>query len=367
MYVNTPEALPAFEQLCEVATSCAIDVEFMRRRTYRPIVALIQLYINNQYTILFDPLALDAPPAFIKMLKNPNCVKVFHACPQDLEALYLKYDFFPENIFDTQVAAAFCGMGYQMGLARFLNELLGIELVKGQQQSDWCKRPLTESQLSYAQNEVIWLYDAYKKVEQKLIECHNLDFYHAYMQEYTSYFQNQIQQVEVPPYSIKGTGTFNAKSLTRAVHLANWRLQQAMDHDLPINWVLKHDTLLFIAQSKIAGYEIWQTLHKQRQNYNKRVKEALEIELKELDQLDASEYIAPIKHVKPSDDEKKVLGKLMNLIGKIAKERSIAAEILAPRAKVMHLVQSGIHVPASLLDGWRAELLQDVFEENLNK
>jgi ribonuclease D len=96
---------------------CVLDVEFVRRRTYWPLVALVQLGFRGQEPLIIDAVAVRELAPLTAVLRRPDCLKILHAASQDLEALELCCHALPEPIFDTQVAAALCGHGYQCSLA----------------------------------------------------------------------------------------------------------------------------------------------------------------------------------------------------------------------------------------------------------
>ena len=66
---------------------------------------------------------------------------------EDLELLKLLMDTVPIRVFDTQLASAFAGYGYSLGYRDLVLELLGATLDKGETRSDWCRRPLSATQL----------------------------------------------------------------------------------------------------------------------------------------------------------------------------------------------------------------------------
>ena len=132
------------------------DTEFIRERTYYPVLALVQVSWAGQPPVLIDPLHITDWKPFHEILKNSSICKVFHAGRQDLEIFYNQMQCLPENLFDTQIAAAMCGLGEQIGYSALVSKLLGVQLAKGNSYTNWLKRPLTEAQLSYARDDVLY-------------------------------------------------------------------------------------------------------------------------------------------------------------------------------------------------------------------
>ena len=110
---------------------------------------------DGQTTVaLVDPLAVDPEP-LAQVLAGPG-VMVAHAATQDLEVLSRACRVLPARLFDTQVAAGFLGYG-SASLASLVERFLGVRLAKGDRLTDWSRRPLTPSQISYAASDVAHL------------------------------------------------------------------------------------------------------------------------------------------------------------------------------------------------------------------
>lgn len=145
----------------------ALDTEFMRTETFYPEAGLIQL--SDGHTVwLLDPLPISAWQPFAQWLESPNTLKVLHSCSEDLEVLQRLCAALPTPLFDTQLAAAFLGLGHSMGYARLVQEVLGLELPKGETRSDWLQRPLSEMQIRYAAEDTLHLFELYQALEARL-------------------------------------------------------------------------------------------------------------------------------------------------------------------------------------------------------
>lgn len=145
----------------------ALDTEFMRTETFYPEAGLIQLS-DGQTVWLLDPLPITAWQPFAQWLESPNTLKVLHSCSEDLEVLQRLCAALPTPLFDTQLAAAFLGLGHSMGYARLVQEVLGLELPKGETRSDWLQRPLSEMQIRYAAEDTLHLFELYQALEARL-------------------------------------------------------------------------------------------------------------------------------------------------------------------------------------------------------
>ncbi len=145
----------------------ALDTEFMRTETFYPEAGLIQLSDGHRVWLL-DPLPITTWQPFAEWLESSNTLKVLHSCSEDLEVLQRLCAALPTPLFDTQLAAAFLGLGHSMGYARLVQDVLGLELPKGETRSDWLQRPLSEMQIRYAAEDTLHLFELYQALEARL-------------------------------------------------------------------------------------------------------------------------------------------------------------------------------------------------------
>src|ERR1700691_2781826 len=150
-------ALAEFCRRQEDAQFVTIDTEFMRDKTYWPILCLVQVAGPDEAAAL-DPLApgMDLAPLFTLMART-SVLKVFHAARQDIEIFYNLTGAVPTPLFDTQVAAMVCGFGDSVSYETLAGRLAGAHIDKSSRFTDWARRPLTDRQLKYALEDVTHL------------------------------------------------------------------------------------------------------------------------------------------------------------------------------------------------------------------
>src|SRR4051812_47096876 len=124
--IDTAAALTAFAAGAARATTLALDTEFMREKTYRAELCLLQL-ADGANAVCIDPLAIPDLAPLVPLLTSSATVKVMHAARQDLEVL-LPAVGLVTPVFDTQIAAALAGHPSQVGYAELVRRLLGVEL-----------------------------------------------------------------------------------------------------------------------------------------------------------------------------------------------------------------------------------------------
>ena len=243
--ITTNEALQNFCADVASAPFLAVDTEFMRETTYWPKLCLIQA-ATPEHAAIIDPLAdgLDLEP-FLALMRDPAIVKVFHACRQDTE-IFVKLGSMPVPIFDTQVAAMAAGFGDQVSYDSLVRQMLRIELDKGSRFTDWSRRPLSDSQLTYALGDVTHLAALYPKLCERLQRDGRLEWVMAEMADLSdpaAYDTNPVnawKRLKPKKYA--------AKYLAAFVAAAVWRERAAQERDQPRGRILKDEAIDEIAQ-----------------------------------------------------------------------------------------------------------------------
>ena len=150
-------------------TVVAVDTEFMRRNTFYPKVALVQLCFGDE-ALLIDPLAITDTSPLASLLSDQAVTKVLHSASEDLEVFSRWLDVLPQPLFDTQRAAALLDQGFGLGYSSVVKQVCDIDLPKGETTSDWLRRPLSASQCEYAAQDVAWLLPVWRHMEQMCLQ-----------------------------------------------------------------------------------------------------------------------------------------------------------------------------------------------------
>ena len=153
--IDTPAALEDLVGRLVAETDFGMDTEFLRERTYRAELCLLQVTVGAEPRCI-DPLALPALTPLQTLMAGTQPQKILHSGRQDLEVLWPLTGPIA-GVFDTQIAAALAGFPAQIGYAELVKRILGVELAKGQTRTDWSRRPLTAAQLDYALDDVRYL------------------------------------------------------------------------------------------------------------------------------------------------------------------------------------------------------------------
>ncbi len=243
-FINTNDALAEYCLSLQSKKVIALDTEFLRVRTFYPKPGLFQLN-DGDNIVLIDPCAITQWDEFKAVLVNPEIIKVFHACDEDIELLHHFLGVETMPVFDTQVAAAFCGYDFCMGYQRLIKKMLDVDLEKSSSRSDWMQRPLTQKQLHYAVDDVRYLLTIYEQLKKDL-EARNL--LHIIEEEYGSVLSTiKNDNYENAYLRVKQAWKLNPQEFAVLKALATWREEMMREKDMPRNKIAKNDALMTLA------------------------------------------------------------------------------------------------------------------------
>ena len=245
------DALAAFCRRQSAASFVTIDTEFMRDRTYWPILCLVQI-AGPEESAALDPLApaIDLTPLFA-LLAERRVLKVFHAARQDIEIFFNLTGAVPDPIFDTQVAAMVCGFGEAASYETLAGKLAGATIDKSSRFTDWSHRPLTERQLRYAMADVVPLRAVYEKLAARLDKTGRASWLEEEMATLTDPETYRLDP-KLAWRRLKVRSS-NRRMLALVEALAAWRETTAQQRDIPRSRVLRDESILEIAAHAPRG------------------------------------------------------------------------------------------------------------------
>jgi len=344
-YVRTAEQLGAALEKLAASPFVAIDTEFLRERTYFPKFCLLQI-AHDTYCALIDVLALPTLMPLLNFLNDRERLKVLHAAHQDLEVLAWAHGTalgtsiapIAGPFLDTQVAAAFLDMPASIGYADLVQRRLNHTLEKGQSRTDWSQRPLSDAQLLYAADDVIYLVELYHNLKKAL--GHTLRW---------GWIEEDAEQLEDPRLyatdpleawqRLRGLEQLEPEPRAAAKALAEWRERRAIHKDRPRNWILTDDALRAIAEQLPTTVEALGHIKGLPAGLvQKRGEELLKL-------LADSKMNAlnepPARDMRPTRSQQKKVSSLMEFVRKEGARLHISPERLATRREVEALVFSG--------------------------
>jgi len=248
LFVDTQKKLQRAVNDFERAKVLSIDTEYDSFRYFREILCLIQIHANNT-TYVFDPLENLNLSFLGKYFDNQRIVKILHAADNDIRLLKRDYKFNFKNIFDTHRAALLLGF-QQLSLEKMIKEFVGVELKKNKkiQRSRWDSRPLTEEQLEYAVQDVIYLPALYEKQSAALgIK----DLKDAAAEAFVKIADTNWREKRLDRHGhtkIKGYYCLNQEQKELIKRLYIWRFHRAKDENRAVFMFLPDKNLLELAQ-----------------------------------------------------------------------------------------------------------------------
>lgn len=227
------------------ADAVAVDTEFMRRNTFFPQIALLQLSAG-EHAILIDPLGIEDTSPIRDLLADQNIVKVLHSASEDLEVFDHWLHLLPQPLFDTQRAAGFLDRGFGLGYRAMVEAYCGVHLDKGETRSDWLQRPLTTSQCDYAALDVAYLLPIYREMRVAVESENKLDWV---FEDGRTASDSAGSASESYYLRIKSAWKLDARQLAILRALCEWREEQAVTRDKPRSWIIPDAACLDIARS----------------------------------------------------------------------------------------------------------------------
>lgn len=336
----------------------AVDMEFIPERTYEAELCLVQVATDDEAWVI-DPLGQADMYPIWERIANPDILKVVHAGDQDLDLAYMGSNLIPQNVFDTQIAAGFLGFGYPIGYSKLLTGILGKSVAKTESYTDWRRRPLTDSQIQYAIDDVKHLLSMYDKLAKNLSKINRLEWVQEECRKYCdiSYYEKDTSRDFL---RIKGANALDRRGLGILRELTNWRHAEASRSNRPLRSILADGVLLEVARrppQQISDIERVRGIRPdQLRSYGNSllqvVKEGLSLAQSDLPHWPESRI--------PSRREIMICDVLFTVLKLLAYDLDIAAELVATRSIIEGLVRrhaenrmEGSTLP--LLNGWRWE------------
>ncbi len=148
----------------------AIDTEAMGLNPHRDRLCLVQLSRGDgdAHLVQFAPGCYNAPN-LLRLLSDPEIVKLFHFARFDIAILYHYLGVMPRPLYCTKIASRLVRtFTDRHGLRDLCRDVLGVDLKKEQQSSDWGAASLSEEQLRYAASDVLHLHGLRARLDAML-------------------------------------------------------------------------------------------------------------------------------------------------------------------------------------------------------
>jgi len=363
---------PALEQLCDRLASAkiiGIDTEFVSEDTYFPDLCLIQISTESELAVV-DPLAVKDLRPFWKVMVEGEHVTVLHAGREELNFYLRAANAVPKKLFDVQIAAGFCSNEYPSAYGSVVSKFLGNSPAKGEQRTDWRRRPLSEAQVHYALEDVRYLLPLYDRLTQILSERERLGWFQEEMEKW----QQEVISASTRKdwRRVSGIGKLSSRNLAIVRELWHWRNEEAQTRDQPARRILRDDLLVELAKRKVDTPERIMAIRGMERSGAKRKA----VELAECVRRGLS---APLEGI-TQHSSRVTMPSQLNLLGQflapalgtISRRAEIAASLVGTASDVRELIayRLGFLKPMEgdvplLASGWREILVGTVIDDLL--
>ncbi len=261
------------EEFCAQARQSgrfAFDTEFVMEDVFETELCLVQLAVDHtdsksdpagkaaeaakeggpSTVALIDPfLQLDLRLVW-ELICDPNVETVVHAGQEDLGLCVQHTGKPPRNLFDVQIAAGLAGYEYPLSLQRLVHAIKHVRLHKAKTLTDWRKRPLSQSQITYAAEDVRFLPGVRDQLHHRLSKQKRLDWA---TEEFARFEDPALYEhvEEEKLLRVKGMGSLRDRQLAIARELLTWREGLARRYNRPVRAVLKDHLLVEIAKLEL--------------------------------------------------------------------------------------------------------------------
>jgi ribonuclease D len=359
MIENASQLIELLSQI-ESSERVAIDTEADSLHCYREKLCLLQISVSANRTdssggepgedYVIDPLAgTDLAPLTSGLATKEIVV---HGADFDLRLLRRTFDFRPQRIFDTVIAARLLGIK-EFSLAALVQRQFGVELSKGSQKANWAQRPLPQRMVEYAINDTHYLLPMAGKFEDELSAAGRLDWFHQSCQRALE--QAAIDRVRDADeaWRISGAGKLRGRAAAVLRELWQWRESEAEAVDRPPFHILQNQELIRSAErfasGNIADYRHFSA--RRRQAFREAAERAL--------QLPEADWPVSLRRFgnRPSHEIVRRAEELKQRRDRITGELGLESAFVAPRS-TLEAIAADPSSAEALLVPWQRQLLQ---------
>lgn len=359
-FINTDAGLVAFAEESRGVEWMGFDTEFIGEKRYYTLLCLIQVSTERGY-YLIDPLAIDDLSPFLDFLEDPDVIIITHAGDNDYRLLNQQFGTIPQNVFDTQVAAGFIGHRYPMSFGKLVEAETGTQLGKGFAVTDWTQRPMSNKQVKYALNDVIFLRELYDSIMGKLAANGRQ---HWALEECAAFTKEDYYFRDPNHEFINSNIARSSRTKERVflLRLYEWRRSTAESKNYSKEMILQSKIISQIVRGVRGGMD---AMLDNRRLPPKTIKRYGDMFIRFYNDDATPEELEIVKSIQRSSREEEEDDMLIELLYLLMKYRASAAEIshslVMPRNAIKRMKQDPEVRKKLLGSGWRRELLGDEF------
>lgn len=369
LQVTTPEDLATLCRQIDSARRVGFDTEFVSEDTFRPQLCLVQV-ITDEGMAVVDPLAVPDLTPMWNALANGDHVSICHAAREEINFSLTAINRPPARVFDTQLAAAFCSNEYPGAYSTVVARILGKTPAKGEQRTDWRRRPLSTEQIKYALEDVRYLIPLYEELNARIERLGR----RSWFEEESASFLAEVSNARSRQRwrKVSGIGNLAPRNLAIVRELWLWRQEEAERRDIPPRRVLRDDLIVELAKRKSSDVSKIRDLRGMTYRSLKHV-------LDEIAACIERGLSAPLDEIKPPrsgamPSQLNLLGQvLVPAITSVCRRQQIAASLACTATDIREMIayqigfgdRNATELPV-LAQGWRAELIGTLIDDLLS-
>ena len=233
---------------------CAIDTEADSLHSYQEKLCLIQFSCNDVHAII-DPLAIADEDMSLLIRFLDRCEVWMHGADFDMWMFRKAYDWIPDVVYDTQIAARLVGFE-QFGLAHLVEHFFNVKLSKQSQRADWGRRPLPDKMIRYAINDVVFVLQLADLLLKKIRELGREEWF----LESCAVARKNVEARTGPDpdqvWRIPGWGKLRPRGLAYLREIWAWRDKEAERMNRPPFKVIVNEQILGFADQLQQGKKV---------------------------------------------------------------------------------------------------------------
>ena len=366
--ITSSGQLATFCEELERADRIGVDTEFVSEDTFRPELCLVQVAAKDRLAVI-DPYRAGDLSGFWRALAVGRHTTIVHAAREEVNFALHDGGNPPANLFDTQVAAGFCSTEFPSSYGSVVGKFLDRMPAKGEQRTDWRRRPLTNAQIDYALEDVRYLLPLHDELQKQLARYQRTAWF---TEEMATWLQEVCEARDRPRWrKVSGVGNLAGRSLAIVRELWMWRQAEAERRDVPPRRVLRDDLIVELAKRKSDQPDKIRAIRGMHQSGSKQVVEQLAACIHRGLEAPMDEFTQGRRESMPS--QLNLLGQFLSpALSSICRSANVATSLAGTAGDVRDLIAYRLEFgsaderePPLLARGWRADLVGHLIEELL--
>jgi ribonuclease D len=367
--ITTPAELADLCRRLANADRVGFDTEFVSEDTFYPELCLVQV-VSDSLTAVIDPYGVRDLTPFWMALANGTQTTVVHAAREELNFSLRAVDRPPANLFDTQLASGFCSTEYPSSYGSVVTRFLSQTPAKGEQRTDWRRRPLSEAQVEYALEDVHYLLELHGELSRRLAQTGRTQWF---AEEMTSW-QQEVDEARSRQrwLRVSGIGSLPPRSLAIVRELWLWRQQEAQRRNMPPRRVLRDDLIVELAKRKSDQPEKIKAIRGFERGAKRRIVDELAACIRRALKVGLDDIARSPRQHMPS--QLNLLGQFLSpALMSICRSANVATSLAGTASDVRDLIAYRLGFggaqrgePPLLARGWRAELVGNLIDDLLD-